>query len=266
MTDIRIGGHGEQADPIAEAKARGADLAQFFLGDPQGWKGPEFAYASGPTALKQAAEDDDIALYVHAPYVLNVATTNNRIRIPSRKFLQQYMNAAAEIGAAGVIVHGGHVLKDDDPAKGFDNWRKCIESLEMPVPLLIENTAGGDQAMARRMERIEGLWAAVTSATGGDTVGFCLDTCHAHAGGIAVAEAAERILQVTGRIDLVHCNDSRDTFDSGADRHTNLGDGEIDADALLAVVRTAGAPVVVETPGGREGQAADVAWLKERLS
>ena len=19
-----------------------------------------------------------------------------------------------------------HVLKDDDPAKGFDNWRKCI--------------------------------------------------------------------------------------------------------------------------------------------
>ena len=42
MSDIRIGGHGEQQDPIAEAQARGADLAQFFLGDPQGWKGPEF--------------------------------------------------------------------------------------------------------------------------------------------------------------------------------------------------------------------------------
>ena len=162
MNDIRIGGHGEQQDPIAEAQARGADLAQFFLGDPQGWKGPEFAYAGGAAALKQAAEDADIALYVHAPYVLNVATTNNRIRIPSRKFLQQYVNAAAEIGAAGVIVHGGHVLKDDDPEKGFDNWRKCIEGLEMPVPLLIENTAGGDQAMARRMERIERLWDAVT--------------------------------------------------------------------------------------------------------
>ena len=166
MSDIRIGGHGEQEDPIAEASARGADLAQFFLGDPQGWKGPEFAYEGGAAALKQAAEDADIALYVHAPYVLNVATTNNRIRIPSRKFLQQYVNAAAEIGAAGVIVHGGHVLKDDDPAKGFDNWRKCIDGLEMPVPLLIENTAGGDQAMARRMERIERLWEAVTSAVG----------------------------------------------------------------------------------------------------
>jgi len=265
MSDIRIGGHGEQQDPIAEARARGADLAQFFLGDPQGWKGPEFAYAGGAAALKQAAEDADIALYVHAPYVLNVATTNNRIRIPSRKFLQQYVNAAAEIGAAGVIVHGGHVLKDDDPDKGFDNWRKCIEGLEMPVPLLIENTAGGDQAMARRMERIERLWDAVTSADGGDTVGFCLDTCHAHAGGIVLAEAVERVLEITGRIDLVHCNDSRDSFDSGADRHANLGDGEIAAEALLAVVAEAGAPIVVETPGGREGQGADIAWLRKHL-
>ncbi|HEY5845577.1 MAG TPA: deoxyribonuclease IV [Microlunatus sp.] len=265
MSDIRIGGHGDQQDPIAEAKTRGADLAQFFLGDPQGWKGPEFAFPGGAAALKVAAEDADIALYVHAPYVLNVATTNNRIRIPSRKFLQQYVNAAAEIGAAGVIVHGGHVLKDDDPDKGFDNWRKCIDGLEMPVPLLIENTAGGDQAMARRMERIERLWDAVTSAEGGDTVGFCLDTCHAHAGGIVLAEAVERVLEVTGRIDLVHCNDSRDSFDSGADRHANLGDGEIAADGLLAVVAGAGAPVVVETPGGREGQAADIAWLRKHL-
>jgi deoxyribonuclease-4 len=63
----------------------------------------------------------------------------------------------------------------------------------------------------------------------------------------------------------VHCNDSRDGFDSGADRHANLGDGDVDADALLAVVRTAGAPVVVETPGGREGQGADIAWLRQRL-
>ena len=265
MSDIRIGGHGEQEDPIAEARARDADLAQFFLGDPQGWKGPEIAYAGGAEALKQAALEADIALYVHAPYVLNVATTNNRIRIPSRKFLQQYLNAAAEIGAAGVVVHGGHVLKNDDPAKGFDNWRKCIEGLDMPVPLLIENTAGGDQAMARRMERIERLWEAVTSASGGDTVGFCLDTCHAHAGGIVLGEVVERILEITGRIDLVHCNDSRDGFDSGADRHANLDEGEIGAEAILGVVRAAGAPVVVETPGGRDGQAADISWLRRHL-
>ena len=260
---LQVGGHGDQLDPIAEAAARGATLAQFFLGDPQAWKGPEIRYAGGAAALQAAAQQAGITLYVHAPYVLNVATTNNRIRIPSRKFLQQYLDAAAEVGAAGVIVHGGHVLKSDDPAIGFDNWRKCIAGLEMRVPLLIENTAGGDNAMARRLERIGRLWDAIGQAKGGDTVGFCLDTCHAHAGGEELVGLVDRVKAITGRIDLVHANDSRDSFDSGADRHANFGDGEVGTDALAEVVRTAAVPVVVETPGGREGQGADIAWLKE---
>lgn len=262
---LHIGGHGEQEDPIAEAQARGGSLAQFFLGDPQGWKGPKVAYEGGAPALKAAAEAAGISLYVHAPYVLNMATTNNRIRIPSRKLLQQTVNLAAEVGAAGVIVHGGHVLKTDDPAIGFDNWRKCIDGLEMPVPVLIENTAGGDNAMARRLERIAMLWEAVSSAKGGDTVGFCLDTCHAHAGGEELVGLVERVKAITGRIDLVHANDSRDGFDSGADRHANFGQGQLDSDALVEVVKVAGAPVVVETPGGREGQGADISWLKEHV-
>jgi deoxyribonuclease-4 len=64
----------------------------------------------------------------------------------------------------------------------------------------------------------------------------------------------------------VHANDSRDAFNSGADRHANFGQGELDPEGLVSVVREAGAPVVVETPGGAEGQAADIAWLRERLS
>ena len=265
MTTLQVGGHGDQVDPIAEAAVRGATLAQFFLGDPQAWKGPEIRYAGGAAALKAAAEDAGITLYVHAPNVLNVATTNNRIRIPSRKFLQQYLDAAAEVGAAGLIVHGGHVLKNDDPAIGFDNWRKCIDGLQMPVRLLIENTAGGDNAMARRLERIDRLWDAIGQAKGGDTVGFCLDTCHAHAGGEELVGLVDRVKAITGRIDLVHANDSRDLFDSGADRHANFGEGEVGTDALAEVVRTAAVPVVVETPGGREGQGADIAWLKQNV-
>jgi deoxyribonuclease-4 len=264
-TTLAIGGHGEQADPVAEARARSATLAQFFLGDPQGWKGPEFAHPGGAAGLRTAAEEAGITLYVHAPYVLNVATSNNRIRIPSRKFLQQYLHAAAEVGAAGVVVHGGHVLKNDDPETGFDNWRKCIERLEMPVPLLIENTAGGDNAMARRLDRIARLWEAVRDAPAGDTVGFCLDTCHAHAGGEELVGLVDRVRAITGRIDLVHANDSRDGFDSGADRHANFGSGQVDPAALAEVVRLAAAPVVVETPGGREGQAQDIAWLREHV-
>ncbi|PYG02234.1 Endonuclease IV [Georgenia satyanarayanai] len=260
-----VGAHVDQTDPIAEAQARGADAVQLFLGDPQGWKGPEVRYAGGAEALRAAAAAAGVALYVHAPYVLNVATTNNRIRIPSRKLLQKQVDAAAEIGAAGIIVHGGHVLAADDPAVGFDNWRKCIDQLDAKVPVLIENTAGGTRAMARGVERLERLWAAVMEADGGADVGFCLDTCHAYAGGEELAGLVERVRAVTGRIDLVHANDSRDTFDSGADRHANLGQGSLPLEDLAALLREAGAPVVVETPGGAEEHRTDIAWVREQL-
>ncbi len=260
-----IGGHVDQDDPVGEAVAREAGLSQFFLGDPQSYKGPVIRYAAGPAALQAAARVAGIDLYVHAPYPINVASTNNRIRIPGRKLLQQHLLAAAEIGAKGVVVHGGHLGVDEDAQVGFDNWRKCVDGLDLAVPLLIENTAGGDNAMARRLEAIDRLWEAIGRAEGGDTIGFCLDTCHAHAGGTDLADVVDRVLAITGRIDLVHANDSRDDFDSGADRHTNFGSGRIDGDALAAVVRAAGAPVVCETPGGVAGQSADIAWLRERV-
>ena len=254
---------------MGAAIARGATLSQFFLGDPQGCKGPAFEYDGGPDALRQAAETNGIDLYVHAPYIINVATTNNRIRIPSRKLLQLHLDAAAAIGAKGLIVHGGHVDRAGDDteqlAKGFDNWRKAVEQTDIKVPLLIENTAGGANAMTRHLERIGRVWDAIGRAGGSDMVGFCLDTCHAHAGGNDLSTIVADILRVTGKIDLVHANDSRDTFNSGADRHTNLGDGTIDPDVLAAVVRDARAPVVCETPGGVEGHRADFDWLRTRV-
>jgi deoxyribonuclease-4 len=266
MAAPALGAHVDQADPITAAKERGATVAQFFLGDPQGYKGPEWEYAGGPEALRADAEAAGIALYVHAPYLINVATTNNRIRIPSRKLLQQHMDAAASIGAKGLIVHGGHVNKSDDPAKGFDNWRKAVEATDIKVPLLIENTAGGDNAMARHLDRIGLLWEAISGAEGFEDVGFCLDTCHAHAGGNDLSTVVDDVRAITGRIDLVHCNDSRDEFGSGADRHTNLGSGLIDPELVAAVVRAAHAPVIVETPGGTEGQSADLEWLRQHLA
>ena len=251
----RMGAHVPPDDPLAEAAARGAELVQFFLGDPQGWQTPE----PRPDADQLRAAGVD--LYIHAPYRLNVASTNNRIRIPSRKLLEDQARAAGAIGARGLIVHGGHVLKSDDPAVGYQNWRKTLERAEFDVPLLIENTAGGDNAMARTLESIGRLWEALD----GFDVGFVLDTCHAHAAGIDLIDAVDRVKAITGRIDLVHCNDSRDPFGSSRDRHANLGQGEIDPELLVGVVRAANAPVVLETPGGAAEHAADLAFLRERL-
>lgn len=253
--------HWGDDDPIGAAREVGADHVQVFLGDPQDWKSaPEHPQAE---SLRAAPAEHGVGVYVHAPYVINVATSNNRIRIPSRSILGKQAKAAAAIGARGLIVHGGHVLDKDDPQVGFDNWRKVFERQAddggFPVPILIENTAGGENAMARRLEALERLWEAV----GEFGAGLCLDTCHAHAGGLELGTLVERVRGVTGRIDLVHLNDSRDAFDSGRDRHTGLGHGEAGLDALVEVVRAAGAPVVLETPA--DGHAAEIALLRERV-
>src|SRR6202042_474543 len=181
---MRIGGHFHSDNPLQDAVACGARVAQFFLGDPQGWKGPVIP-GGDPGALRDAYAAAGVDVYIHAPYVINVASTNNRIRIPSRKLLDQQLKAAAAIGAQGLIVHGGHVTGDTDPAIGVANWVKAIEQIERPLPMLIENTAGGNGAMARSLDAIARLWEEVSAAAEGNgDIGFCLDTCHANSAGI----------------------------------------------------------------------------------
>jgi deoxyribonuclease IV len=250
-----IGAHVDSADPITAATAVGAEAAQFFLADPQGWKAPvEHAHA-------RQIMSSGLTIYIHAPYVLNVATLNNRIRIPSRKLLHQHAAAAAAIGAKGLIVHGGHLNAKDDPAVGFDNWRKTFARAAdeggFGLPILIENTAGGTNAIARRFDRLGELWDVI----GEFGPGFVLDTCHAHAGGEELNGIVDRVRAITGRVDLVHANNSRDAFDSGADRHANLADGQIDPDVIAGIARAAGSDVIVETP--REGQADDIEFLRK---
>jgi len=261
----RIGAHFHIDNPLAEAAALGADAAQFFLGDPQGWKGPVVP-GGDPAVIRDAYAAAGMDIYIHAPYVINVATGNNRIRIPSRKLLDSQLQAAASIGAKGLIVHGGYVTAGVDPEEGFENWRKAVERIERPLPMLIENTAGGDGAMAKSLDAIARLWEAAAGAAGdGGEIGFCLDTCHANSAGIDLADVVDRIKAITGRIDLVHCNNSRDEFGSGRDRHANIASGTIDPALLLAVVRAAGAPAICETPDEDGGLAADVSWLRQHL-
>jgi deoxyribonuclease IV len=255
---VRIGAHIPASNPQAAARERGAEVVQLFLSAPQSWRKP------GPRDDAAALRDGDLPIYVHAPYLINVATTNPKVRHPSRKSLQQTCEAAADIGAAGVIVHGGHVPVEDDAEEGFTNWRRTLERLETEVPVLIENTAGGKNAMARHLARIERLWEVLDGVE--TPLGFCFDTCHLHAAGEDLVEGVVRLRERLGRIDLVHLNDSRDEAGCGRDRHQNLGAGRIDPESLVAAVRESRAPdVVVETPGEAADHAADIAWLRERL-
>lgn len=253
---MMLGAHVGGADPLGEAAARLADVVQIFLSNPQSWKKPL------PRSDAAALRDSPIPIYVHAPYLVNLVAENNRVRIPSRKILQETCDAASEIDAEAVVVHGGHVTGDGPQEEGITRWRKALDALDTDVQVLIENTAGGDKAVARRVDWIAKLWEEI----GEYGVGFVLDTCHSWAGGEPFDDLVERVMAATGRIDLVHANDSKDPFDSHRDRHENLGAGQCPEEDLAATIVAAKAPIVVETPGGAAEQAADIKWVRGVLA
>ena len=247
-----IGAHVPGDAPLEEASAVGAECVQMFVGPPQSWKKPP------PRPDAAELTESPLPVYVHAPYLINVASPNNRVRIPSRKILTDTLDRAAEVGAAGVIVHAGHA--EDGIERGFIRWVKCFEEVEAPVPILIENTAGGTNAMGRHVDVLAELYDHLK----GFDVGFCFDTCHAHAAGEDLADVVDRVLAATGRIDVLHANSSRDEAGTGADRHANFGEGKLAPEAILEMVQASGAPAVIcETPW--PGIADDIAWLRERL-
>ena len=249
----------DQGGPLARAAEMDADGVQIFLTDPQSYTTPK------PRPDAEAMLAGDVMVVVHAPYMLNVATTNNRIRIPSRKLLAAHAKASGTIGARAMVVHGGHVLANDDPAAGVDNWRKTFvrqaEEGGFAVPLLIENTAGGGNAMARDLDAIARLWEAV----GEFGAGFVLDTCHAWAAGWDLATAVADVRAITGRVDLVHLNNSRDPHGSSRDRHAPLTEGEIPTELLIEIARAADCPVILETPGDAAAHAEEITLLRQAL-
>ena len=191
---MNIGAHIPSKNAIEEIKQRKGDTFQIFVSSPQMWKSPK------PREDVDILQDYDGPIYVHAPYLINVATPNNKVRHPSRKLLKDTCKVAASFGAKGVIVHGGSVGEGGDIGVGYDNWRKAIEHVEdTGMRVLVENTAGGKNSVARYMDSIERLWEVI----GHLNVGLCLDTCHTWAGGIPTVKAVKGFKKLVRKINTI---------------------------------------------------------------
>lgn len=254
---LLLGSHVERADVIAGARARNADVVQVNLSAPQTWRSPV------ERGDEPGLRDSGLLIYVHAPYLVNPSSINPEVRRRARQCLIEQSAAAARVGAKGLVVHGGHPTGSGTVEDGIEGWLEVLDGWTPQTRLLIENTAGGSAAVARHVEPLGRLFTTLRAA--GHDVGFCLDTCHAWAGGMPYDDLVARVVDVVGRVDLTHVNNSKDPYNSSRDRHEHLRDGQIDPEWVLGVVRDAAAPAVVETPGGALEQGADVAFLRSRL-
>ncbi len=139
--------------------------------------------------------------------------------------------------------------------------------LESEVPVYLENTAGGDNAVARRFDALAKLWDAGRegrSRRARSASASTPATPTPPARSSPTPSSARR--QITGRLDLLHANDSRDPAGTGADRHANLGKGKIDPDALRHMIAAADCPIVVETPRDPDDLKADIDFVRDILA
>jgi deoxyribonuclease-4 len=273
-----IGAHAKVTGGLATGSLRyaaevGAEAIQVFVSNPRGWA-PSNGDAGQDAALREHVAATGLAVFVHAPYLVNVGSPDALVRERSVAAIRHSLRRGRDIGARGVVVHTGSAVGSDrDTALG--RVRECLlplldEAGDDQPDLLLEPMAG--QTLCAALPDLEPY---LDRLDWHPRAGVCLDTCHAFAAGHDLATAdgtaqAMRALQAAtrdqgGRLGLIHANDAKDGLGSGRDRHENIGAGQIGAAAFGRLLRhpvTEGVPFVVETPGDQSGHARDVAALR----
>jgi deoxyribonuclease IV len=274
---VRIGAHvsvaGGLARAVGNAVDAGCESLQVFTSNARGWAPPPVD-PEGDERFRAALAGAGLGpLFVHAPYLVNFASTSPVTRERSRQVVAATLAKAAAIGAAGVVVHAGAALASGRAA-GLATTREALLPLADGLAgrygpdLVLELTAGTRGALAARFEEMAELLAACDHHR---RLTVCMDTCHAHAAGydlsdpIGATKALDELFATLGdRVVLVHANDSRDPVGAGRDRHCPIGTGTIGDQGFAAILAHPGLatlPVITETTGDPVQMATDLARL-----
>ena len=198
---------------------------------------------------------------VHAAYVLNVATPDEEKWKRASAGLTRELERSTALGAGAVCFHPG-AATDGDRAAGIERVAlaivEALEAVQGETRLLVENTAGAGNTIARTAAEVAAILATIPARLRPRT-GYGLDTCHLFASGSDIAASPEAQAAVLDEFEqaigeppgFFHLNDSEGALGSNRDRHMLLGEGKIGAEPfrwLLADRRSRGVPLVLETP------------------
>jgi len=213
-----------------------AEAIQVFASNPRGWAMPT-PNPDADKAFREKAEALDIAVYVHAPFLINLGSPTEGTYKNSLASTQYSLKRGREIGALGVVIHTGSAVDEGHVEKAWKQINKgmmpILSKLKEDDPwLLLEPTAGQGQSLVRKLDDLTRYFEALEWHP---KVGVCLDTCHVFAAGHDIKskggmkKTIDLLESIVGRerIRLIHANDSMDVLGSLKDRHENLGKGEI---------------------------------------
>ena len=197
-------------------------------------------------------------LIIHAPYIINPATTDLEKRDFCINFLTQEVKRSYAMGSKIIVLHPGNTLgiSMEDAIKNISFVvNKIIENtMDTDVVIALETMAGKGTEVGREFHEIKAILDSINVQS---RVGVCIDTCHMFDSGYDIVNDYENVKkkldEVIGieRVKVIHLNDSKNPLASHKDRHANLGDGYIGFDALYRICHDevfAHIPKILETP------------------
>ena len=257
----RIGGHvsmaGSLLNAVSKTRQIGGNCLQIFAGSPRLWFRKPFPDDQVEAFLKETQKLDISPTFIHALYLVNLASTNNDILEKSINSLVIDIQNGARIKSAGVIVHiGSHLGAGFDAVK--DQLVAVIQRILASTEncnLILENDAGQNGKIGSP-EEISYLIKTIND----DRLKVCLDSAHLFESGVDIRkiDSVEKFSQQLTQLNLVdklvclHLNDSATALDSHRDMHANIGEGEIGLEGLKNLINHStfnSLPLILEVPG-----------------
>lgn len=222
----------------------GCEVFQFFSRSPQGGPAPKITEEM-LAAFKENCQAYDLKEWViHAPYYINFANAEERIRKNSIRIIREELERGSLLGAKYVMFHPGSA-KDVGEKLGqqyvIDGIKEIYEKYSGTTELLIEISAGAGAVIGDQFEEV----AVLLDGVGEKKLGVCFDTAHAFASGydLRTAEAVNATFKTfddligLDRLKMSHCNDSKVELGARKDRHEHLGKGFIGLEGFRAIVQ-----------------------------
>ncbi|MGH2573689.1 MAG: deoxyribonuclease IV [Actinomycetota bacterium] len=274
---MRIGAHvptrGGLFGAIDSARACGADAAQIWGSNPRSWAHPSVRADVADEFGRAWREAGLGPLFLHAPYMVNVASPNREFRRRSVDLARATVALAERIGATGTVVHAGSAGTAIERALAVEVAAGSLHAIAAEAEgtrVFVELTAGGAGSIGSTFPEFRQLLAA---ADRHPRLALCADTCHLFAAGYALDSSDGvdacfgelRRLGIARRLGLLHANDSRFPLGSHRDSHTHIGEGFIGLrgfKAILSHPAVRRCAVLCETPGRLEDHARNIATLR----
>lgn len=247
---------------VESASRLGCDVVQIFTKNNNQWKAKPIS-DSDVEMFQSAIDRHQIHSPVsHASYLINLASPNQELWQKSIDAMVIEIERATKLRLIGVVMHPGAFVSSSED-EGLAAITRGIEEIfsrteSHSAPLLLENTAGQGSCLGWRMEHLQQL---IEPFRNSGRIGWCLDSCHAHAAGFDLSQiqGLRHLIQsidecgIGEDLKAVHLNDSKREAGSRVDRHEHIGHGTIGELGIARFIQHplfSGQPMYLETAKG----------------